>query len=113
MADRGFLIGGDLKEIGVGLNIPPFLEGRSQFQPKEAFERRKIAALRIHVERCIGRIKYFTILNHIPITLARLANPTLKCMHGSQTFNHPLCPLALNSWQLQWITTHPHQILPT
>ena len=43
MADRSFLIGDDLKEIGVGLNIPPFLEGRSQFQPKEAFEGRKIA----------------------------------------------------------------------
>ena len=32
MADRGFLIDDDLKEIGVGLNIPPFLEGKSQFQ---------------------------------------------------------------------------------
>ena len=58
MADCGFLINDNLKKIGVGLNIPPFLEGKGQFHPKEAFEERKIASLRcIHVERCIGRIK--------------------------------------------------------
>ena len=30
MADCGFLINDNLKKIGVGLNIPPFLEGKGQ-----------------------------------------------------------------------------------
>ena len=30
MADRGFTIQDQLKSIGVGLNIPPFLDGKEQ-----------------------------------------------------------------------------------
>ena len=94
MADRAFLIDDDLKEIGVGLNIPPFLERKTQFQPNESFEGRKIASLWIHVECCIGRIKNFAILNHIPITLSRLANPTLKVCAWLTNFQPPLILLS-------------------
>ena len=92
MADRGFLIDDDLNKIVVGLNIPPFLEGKGQFHSKEAFEGQKIASLRIRVERCIGRIKNFAILFHIPITLSRLANPTLKVCPWLTNFQPPLVP---------------------
>ena len=75
MADRGFTIKDMLREIGVKLNIPPFMEGRQQLPREEVEKGRCIASVRIHVERAIGRIKTFLILKEtLPITLARLSN---------------------------------------
>ena len=53
MADRGFTIKDMLKDIGI-LNIPPFMERRTQLSSKEVQEGRRIASVRIHVERAIG-----------------------------------------------------------
>ena len=65
MADRGFDIESDIPD-GVSLNIPPFLDG----QPHVATTR-KIASVRVHVERAIARIKNYRILQHnIPLTLS-------------------------------------------
>ena len=75
MADRGFTIRDKLKDIGVDLNISPFLEGRSQLSSDKVLEGRKIASLRIHVERAIGRIKLYSIIKGtLPITLSKIAN---------------------------------------
>ena len=59
MADRGFTIKDLLEEIGVELNMPPFLEGRSQLTSDKVKAGRGIASLRIHIERAIGRINSF------------------------------------------------------
>lgn len=81
MADRGFTIKDMLKELNVELNLPPFMEGRSQL-PASQVQGRKIASLHIHVERAIGRIKNFTILKGtIPIRMARLVNQNV-CVCG-------------------------------
>ena len=61
MADRGFDIADDLPE-NVSLNIPPFLNGKAQLSLEDENETRKIAAVRIHVERAIQRIKNYHIL---------------------------------------------------
>ena len=75
MADRGFTIRDQLKAVGADLNIPPFMEGRAQLPATEVLEGRKIASVRFHVERAIGRIKNLSILKgSLPLTLARLAN---------------------------------------
>ena len=75
MADRGFTIKDMLQEKGIELNMPPFMEGRSQLPEREVQEGRRIASVRIHMERAIGRIKTFTILKQtMPISLARLSN---------------------------------------
>ena len=79
MADRGFTIQSMLDDIGVKLNMPPFLHGRAQLSAKEVQEGRKIASLRIHVERAIGRIKNFDILKEI--NMARQTNQ-IVCMCG-------------------------------
>ncbi len=72
MADRGFTI---RAEKDVELNIPPFMEGRQQLPAEEIQRGRRIAALRIHVERVIGRIKNFAILKGtLPISMIRVAN---------------------------------------
>ena len=61
MADWGFEIEEDLVLIGARLNIPPFLRGKSQLTENELIVTRRIAFLRIHVERAMERIKNFHI----------------------------------------------------
>ena len=51
-----------LKEIGIELNIPPFLEGRSQLPSKEVKKGKGIAPQHIHFEPAIGRMEQFSIL---------------------------------------------------
>ena len=63
MADRGFDIKDDLDILGVKLNIPPFLRGKQQLNEKELIETRRIATLRIHVERAMEQLKNFHIFD--------------------------------------------------
>ena len=70
MADKGF----DIQDLLVGkkviLNIPPFLRERDQLSLEDEAETRRIASLRIHVERAIQRIKNYRILQGvIPLSL--------------------------------------------
>lgn len=58
IADRGFTIRDTLRDLGVDLNIPPFLENRGQLPATKVKAGRQIASLRIHVERAIGRIEF-------------------------------------------------------
>ena len=93
MADRGFTIKDILNDIGVKLNIPPFMDGRKQLPPEEMSEGRKIASVRIHVERAIGRMKSFSILKHtIPITLAGLSNQIVCVCAYLSNFKPVLVP---------------------
>ena len=70
MADRGFDIGDDLP-TDVTLNIPPFLDGKPQLSVEEESVPRKIASVRVHVEKGISRIKNYRILKQvIPISLS-------------------------------------------
>ena len=62
MADKGFQIQDILAPLGVRLNTPPFLASNSQMSVDDVTMTRKIARLRIHVERAIGRVKEFHIL---------------------------------------------------
>jgi hypothetical protein len=57
MSDRGFSL--DHQHSHFTLIHPPFLQGKSQLSPKKIIETRIIARHRIHVERCMGRIKNF------------------------------------------------------
>ena len=63
MADRGFDIEEDLALLGVRLNIPPFLRGKEQLSAQELVETRRIASLRIHVERAMEQLKNFHIFD--------------------------------------------------
>lgn len=55
MADRGFLISEELANHGATLHIPAFTKGKSQLSAKDVEQTRKIAHLKIHVERAIER----------------------------------------------------------
>ena len=70
MADRGFDIDEVLKPIGVTLNMPPFLGNKDQLDQVELIQTRRIASLRVHVERAIERIKNFHYFDSvIPATI--------------------------------------------
>ena len=98
MADRGFTIKDQLKEINVELNIPPFLDGRQQLPADEVKRGRQIASLRIHVERAIGRIKQFAILQgNFPLSMVRQVNQIVCVCAWLTNFQPALIPPPLTS----------------
>lgn len=89
MADRGFLIEQSLQEIGVGLNIPPFMRGKSQLSTEDEQMTREIASLRVHVERVIGGIKQNRILKYVfPNSMSDLLEPIWKICCLLSNFQH-------------------------
>ncbi|XP_067663524.1 uncharacterized protein [Haliotis asinina] len=64
MADRGFLIRDLLAFKKATLNIPPFSHGR-QLSSVAVIKTRRIASARIHVERAIGRLKEYKLLQGV------------------------------------------------
>jgi hypothetical protein len=71
MVDRGFTIAQEVGEKHAKLEIPAFKLGKSQLHPYEVEETRKIANVRVHVERVIGmlRQKYEILTKRMPITM--------------------------------------------
>ena len=93
MADRGFTIKDSFKKLNINLNLPPFMEGKQQLSAEQVSEGRKIASLRIHVERAIGRIKSYAILcQELPITMARIINQIVTVCAFLSNFKPALVP---------------------
>jgi len=69
LADRGFDIADSVASMRAELHIPAFTRGKSQLSAMEVEETRRIANVRIHVERVIGlvRQKYPILRSTIPI----------------------------------------------
>ena len=76
MADRGFVIYDELKELGVVLNIPCFLAGRDQLTAAEVKDSQSIASVSMHIERAIQMVKKFRMLrNEIQSSFHGSVNP--------------------------------------
>ena len=72
LADRGFDIADDLALHGASLAIPPYTKGKLQLSQREVETSRALSRVRIHVERAIGRVKHYRILQStLPITLIK------------------------------------------
>jgi len=66
MADKGFDIASLLKDYGCTLNIlPKRVSSKKQMSRKQVEETRRIASVRIHVERKMEQIKNFRILQGV------------------------------------------------
>lgn len=92
MADRGFDIEEDLILRGVNLNIPPFMRGKKQLSENEVVTTRRIASLRIHVERAMGRIKNYHIFDRaLPATMTTIADRIFFVCCVLTNFQSPLC----------------------
>ncbi|KAL2092960.1 hypothetical protein ACEWY4_010272 [Coilia grayii] len=63
MADKGFLIDKDVKDLGLNLNMPPFAKSNSQMPATDVEKTKKIAKHRVHVERAIAKVKKFKIVS--------------------------------------------------
>ena len=86
MADRGFVISDELKELDVVLIILCFLAGRNQLTAAEVKENQSIASVCIHVECAIQRVKKFRVLkNEVPLSF-----------HGSVNQIWPVCGMLRN-----------------
>ena len=91
MADRGFDID-DVLPDRVSTNIPPFLGSRKQLESEEVVSTRRIATVRIHVERAIERIKNFRITHFFQATLCPIAEHIVHVSAFLTLFDEPLLP---------------------
>ena len=89
MADRGFTIQDEIGFYQAKLVIPAFTKGKKQLHPMDVESTRKIAHVRIHVERVIGLVKskFRVFHGEIPIDLLKLRSccniPTIdKIVHS-------------------------------
>ena len=79
MADRGFQIQEELMLRFCKLVVPPGARLKSQMTSFECKNTKKIANLRIHVERAINRIKFYRILKGIlPVTMLQHADDIVR-----------------------------------
>ena len=91
-ADKGFDIEDELILLGVTLNIPPFLRGKNQFSEEELVVTRRIASLRIHVERAMERIKNYHIFDKsLPVQLTDITDRLFFVCCVLSNFLEPLC----------------------
>ena len=90
MADRGFTIADLLDAKGVSLDIPP-RKVNDQLSDTELITTRRIAALIIHVERAIGRIKSFKILHDLPNNMNRITDQNFFVCCMLCNVSSPLC----------------------
>ncbi|XP_064468482.1 uncharacterized protein LOC135379167 [Ornithodoros turicata] len=91
MADRGFSLSLHLQVEGVKLNVPAFTKGKTQLSEKEVTATRRIASVRIHVERAINRIKTYRILQHpLPIKSKELISKIVFVCAGLCNLKPPL-----------------------
>ena len=88
MADRCFTIKDQLDPLGVSLS---FLDGRKQLDASHPLN---IASVRIHVKKCIGRIKNFAILKStLLLSMAHIANQVVCVCAWLTAFQPALVPL--------------------
>ena len=83
LADRGFLVREDWAIVGATLRIPSFTKGKSQLPGSCVDTSRQLSRVRIHVERVIGQLKTFKILNTvIPISQVDMLDDILTICAG-------------------------------
>lgn len=82
LADRGFDIQDSVGLMCAKVKIPAFTKGRCQLDARDVESTRKIAHLRIHVERVIGTVrnKYTILSDKVPIHML------LPCKDEDMTF---------------------------
>ena len=78
-------LSGDIESV----NIPP-QKLLPQLTESELVETRRIASVRIHVERIIGRLKQYHILNNIPNNMAGVADRIFFVCTIFTNFSKPL-----------------------
>ena len=77
LADRGFNVSDSVALKGATLDLPAFTRGCEQLSPSQVEATRKIANVRIHVERIIGVVRQrFQILSATGVLQKELVSHT-------------------------------------
>ena len=95
--DRGFNIQDLLLSREVKLVIPPFTKGKTQFVKGKVEQTSSAARARIHIEKVIGRIKDFRILNFRALTMVDLLDDIFTVASALVNLTPPLVPLIKKS----------------
>ena len=86
LADRGFKeLESDLAEVGCRLVRPPSVQKDQQLSRADVRKMRSIAGLRIHIERVIGRIRVFRMVDihaSMPVNTVDLADSAVAVACG-------------------------------
>ena len=84
LADRGFQLDQKIATRGgANLKVPAFTRGKSQMPRADVDRSRKIANVRIHIERIIGRLRKSNILNTVtPIKQIDLIDNVIAAIAG-------------------------------
>ena len=91
LADRGFTISDLLLVKLATLEIPPASGGFEQMTRNNVIKTKKVANGRIHVERAIGRMKWFAILKQVlPISMVPLIDDILTVTAALSNLRKPL-----------------------
>ncbi|XP_068990436.1 uncharacterized protein [Neodiprion pinetum] len=91
LADRGFNIEDLCNKYKCTVLMPSFLKSRKKFTKNEVKRAREIASARIHVERFIGRMKQFRIMQRIiPKTLLPIVSQIVFVIAMLVNFQEPL-----------------------
>jgi len=91
MADKRFLIQELLAPLEIRLNVSPLLKSDCLMANKDVILTKKIAQLRVHVERSIGRWKNFHILqNVLPAAMWDTINQVVYVCCMFTNFDQPL-----------------------
>lgn len=94
MADRGFNIQDILAPHMVHLVIPPFLKKGKQLSVKDNIKTKTVANARIHIERVIGRLKEFRILNgELPLDMLPLIDNIFIICGALVNLQPPMVPM--------------------
>ena len=78
LADRGFAVHESVRLYHADRNNPAFTKGKDQLDPVDVDKTRKIASVRIHVERIIG----LTLRHKYTILQRTLPTDYLTCRSG-------------------------------
>ena len=92
MADRGFLIKDECALLNIKVVTPHFTRGRKQMTQQQVQESRRLARVRIHVERVIGRLRrQFCILSGVlPLNLIPQADNIAIACAGLLNLHKPV-----------------------
>ena len=98
LADRGFNIKEELSALGATLKIPSFTKGKKQLSGGEVDTSRQLSSVRIHVERVIGRIKKFRLLQTtLPLlTQVDLLDDIMVIVCSLVNINNSVVPFEIN-----------------
>ena len=87
------------------------MEGRQQLPLQEIPSGRKIATLRIYIERAIGRMKLYSIQNStIPVSLSHFSNQIILCTSKEK---HSLTRklVGYRDWTQRWCKKEVNKVL--